>query len=414
MDDDDDDLYDPADAVPVAPSHNTANSAQANVKQEPDDVEEEEIEVEEDDDDFNIITEAPPDAPPLEVPHPRHANLRAESQRPSSADSSAISKQVTPSLTPKVEPATPVPVSARPAAPQKPGSAYPPVHASNIDVHANPVHPSTGKPILLTDMDSDFPEDDKPWRRPGSDISDYFNYGFDEFTWASYVLKQQELRKEVGDQKRQLDDMQSFLTMGLPPMPGGPQPGPGGPGGAPPPMPGMPGIPDMSPDMMQGMLSSMMAQGLDPSSMDPMSFMQHAQAMMGGQSGAGGGQQGQPGYGNQGGGQSQMGFGERSLLRNIKSLAPLLDRVLVQRVKAEAKTASGIFLPESSVKEQNEAKVLAVGPGLLDKNGSRLPMSVAPGDHVLIPQFGGSSVKVGEDEYTLFRDHELLAKIREN
>jgi hypothetical protein len=49
MDDDDDDLYDPADAVPVAPSHNTANSAQANVKQEPDDVEEEEIEVEEDD-----------------------------------------------------------------------------------------------------------------------------------------------------------------------------------------------------------------------------------------------------------------------------------------------------------------------------------------------------------------------------
>ncbi|KAF7585995.1 10 kDa heat shock protein [Aspergillus hancockii] len=103
-----------------------------------------------------------------------------------------------------------------------------------------------------------------------------------------------------------------------------------------------------------------------------------------------------------------------SLLRSIKSLAPLLDRVLVQRVKPETKTASGIFLPESSVKEQNEAKVLAVGPGLLDKNGSRLPMSVAPGDHVLIPQFGGSSVKVGEDEYTLFRDHELLAKIREN
>ncbi|RDK37554.1 Cpn10-domain-containing protein [Aspergillus phoenicis ATCC 13157] len=95
-----------------------------------------------------------------------------------------------------------------------------------------------------------------------------------------------------------------------------------------------------------------------------------------------------------------------SFLRNVKSLAPLLDRVLVQRVKPEAKTASGIFLPESSVKEQNEAKVLAVGPGVFDKNGQRLPMSVAPGDRVLIPQFGGSAVKVGEDEYTLFRDHE--------
>ncbi|RYO73885.1 hypothetical protein DL766_003805 [Monosporascus sp. MC13-8B] len=100
-------------------------------------------------------------------------------------------------------------------------------------------------------------------------------------------------------------------------------------------------------------------------------------------------------------------------VRSIKSLVPLLDRVLVQRVKAEAKTASGIFLPESSVKELNEAKVLAVGPGALNKDGQRLPMSVASGDRVLIPQFGGSPVKVGEDEYQLFRDSDILAKINE-
>ncbi|KAJ9148841.1 hypothetical protein NKR23_g4557 [Pleurostoma richardsiae] len=100
-------------------------------------------------------------------------------------------------------------------------------------------------------------------------------------------------------------------------------------------------------------------------------------------------------------------------LRSIKSLVPLLDRVLVQRVKAEAKTASGIFLPESSVKELNEAKVLAVGPGGLDKDGKRLPMGVQAGDRVLIPQYGGSPVKVGEEEFHLFRDSEILAKIRE-
>ncbi|KAL2146910.1 hypothetical protein VTI28DRAFT_1637 [Corynascus sepedonium] len=100
-------------------------------------------------------------------------------------------------------------------------------------------------------------------------------------------------------------------------------------------------------------------------------------------------------------------------LRSIKSLVPLLDRVLVQRVKAEAKTASGIFLPESSVKELNEAKVLAVGPGALDKDGKRVPMGVAAGDKVLIPQYGGSPVKVGEEEYHLFRDSEILAKIKE-
>ncbi|KAM0715791.1 hypothetical protein Q7P37_008305 [Cladosporium fusiforme] len=102
-----------------------------------------------------------------------------------------------------------------------------------------------------------------------------------------------------------------------------------------------------------------------------------------------------------------------SLLKNIKSLAPLLDRVLVQRMKPETKTATGIFLPDSAVKEINEAKVLAVGPGLQDKEGKRIPLGVQAGDKVLIPQFGGSPIKVGEEEYSLFRDHELLAKINE-
>ncbi|OAA68384.1 heat shock protein [Niveomyces insectorum RCEF 264] len=102
-----------------------------------------------------------------------------------------------------------------------------------------------------------------------------------------------------------------------------------------------------------------------------------------------------------------------STIRSIKSLVPLLDRVLVQRAKAEAKTASGIFLPESSVKDLNEAKVLAVGPGALDKDGKRTPMGVAAGDKVLIPQYGGSPIKVGEEEYHLFRDSEILAKINE-
>ncbi|KAH8122560.1 HSP10 family [Trichoderma asperelloides] len=103
----------------------------------------------------------------------------------------------------------------------------------------------------------------------------------------------------------------------------------------------------------------------------------------------------------------------RSTVRSIRALAPLLDRVLVQRVKAETKTASGIFLPESSVEKLNEAKVLAVGPGGLDRDGKRIAMSVAVGDRVLIPQFGGSPIKSGDEEYHLFRDSEILAKINE-
>ncbi|KAG9186956.1 10 kDa heat shock protein-like protein [Alternaria panax] len=106
-------------------------------------------------------------------------------------------------------------------------------------------------------------------------------------------------------------------------------------------------------------------------------------------------------------------FPSQSAIKSIRSIAPLLDRILVQRIKPEAKTATGIFLPETAVKELNEAKVLAVGPGMLDKDGKRVTPSVQPGDKVLIPQFGGSPIKVGEEELSLFRDHELLAKINE-
>ena len=60
--------------------------------------------------------------------------------------------------------------------------------------------------------------------------------------------------------------------------------------------------------------------------------------------------------------------------------------MLVQKIKPETKTASGIYLPESSVKDINQGTVLAVGPGALDKNGNKIPMSVKPGDKVLIPQ----------------------------
>jgi len=100
-------------------------------------------------------------------------------------------------------------------------------------------------------------------------------------------------------------------------------------------------------------------------------------------------------------------------IKSIKALVPLLDRVLVQRIKADAKTAGGIFLPESAQKELNEGKVLAVGPGAVDKDGKPIAMGVKAGDRVLIPQFGGTKVTVQEEEFSIFRDHDILAKINE-
>jgi pre-mRNA 3'-end-processing factor FIP1 len=200
-----------------------------------------------------------------------------------------------------------------PSANEKPGTEYPARHTSNIDPNANPVHPTTGKPILSTDFDNDFPtESSKPWRKPGSDITDYFNYGFDEFTWASYCLKQQQMPKEISEIKAQADFMKSFVEGipggGVPAMPGVP-PGPAT-QGANSAMPGMPGMP--SEVEMQQRFMGMMERGIDPSSMNPEQFMQHM--MMGGGQGFGG--QGQGFGGIQGGGQQQqqqqqpqMGFG---------------------------------------------------------------------------------------------------------
>lgn len=87
-----------------------------------------------------------------------------------------------------------------------------------------------------------------------------------------------------------------------------------------------------------------------------------------------------------------------SSIRNIKSVMPLLDRVLVQRFKPETKTASGLFLPSSaSSSPLPEASVIAAGPGAPDKDGKIVPTSVQAGDKVLLPSWGGNSIKVGDE-----------------
>lgn len=81
-------------------------------------------------------------------------------------------------------------------------------------------------------------------------------------------------------------------------------------------------------------------------------------------------------------------------------------------MKPKTQTASGIYIPEKNTEKLNEADVLAVGPGLPDaRTGNLVEVSVKAGDRVLLPPFGGSSVKIGDEEYLLFRDSEILAKL---
>jgi pre-mRNA 3'-end-processing factor FIP1 len=182
-------------------------------------------------------------------------------------------------------------------------------------VNGNPVYPPQGKEILSVDIDADLAEEQKIWRRPGEDQSDYFNYGFDEFTWELYRQRQVSMANTLQGQKNDMAQMQAMMGGGpMPGMPGmgaGPQ-GNGGPGGAPPTGPGgggnAMGPGGMNEQQMQMMMQDMMAQGMDPSQMDFASFMQMAGQGMGGFGGGPGGQQG-GGFqqGHQGGGRGGRG-----------------------------------------------------------------------------------------------------------
>jgi chaperonin GroES len=85
------------------------------------------------------------------------------------------------------------------------------------------------------------------------------------------------------------------------------------------------------------------------------------------------------------------------------------DRILIRRAPKEVKTASGIILP-GSTKDPNEGTVVAVGPGEKDVTGQLHPTTVAIGDTVLLPEYGGMKVKIHDEELFLFRESEILGK----
>ncbi|CAO3568228.1 unnamed protein product [Mortierella alpina] len=95
-----------------------------------------------------------------------------------------------------------------------------------------------------------------------------------------------------------------------------------------------------------------------------------------------------------------------------KTIVPMMDRVLVQRIKPQQKTASGIYIPEKAQEALNEGYVVAVGKGLTTQEGKVVPSELAEGDKVLLPPYGGSVVKVDNEELILFRESEILAKIQ--
>lgn len=90
---------------------------------------------------------------------------------------------------------------------------------------------------------------------------------------------------------------------------------------------------------------------------------------------------------------------------------PLHDRVLVERVEAESKTAGGIIIPDNAKEKPSEGKVVAVGEGLRDDHGKRVALDVKKGDRVLFAKWGGTEVKVDGQELIILKESDILAVI---
>ncbi|PLS17217.1 co-chaperone GroES [Bacillus sp. M6-12] len=92
-------------------------------------------------------------------------------------------------------------------------------------------------------------------------------------------------------------------------------------------------------------------------------------------------------------------------------LKPLGDRVIIQLVESEEKTASGIVLPDTAKEKPQEGKIVAVGTGRVLDNGERVALEVSEGDTIIFSKYAGTEVKYEGSEYLILRESDILAII---
>jgi chaperonin GroES len=93
------------------------------------------------------------------------------------------------------------------------------------------------------------------------------------------------------------------------------------------------------------------------------------------------------------------------------NIRPLGDRVVVKAVEREEQTNSGIYLPDTAKEKPQEAVVVAVGPGKLLENGTRVPIDLQEGVRILFSKYAGTEIKQGTEEYLILRESDILAVI---
>ncbi len=91
---------------------------------------------------------------------------------------------------------------------------------------------------------------------------------------------------------------------------------------------------------------------------------------------------------------------------------PLADRILVKRVEEKEVKKGGIIIPDTAKEKPMEAEVVALGAGKVSDEGKQIPFQVKEGDKVLIGKYSGTEVKVGDDDFLILREEEVLAVLK--
>ena len=89
-------------------------------------------------------------------------------------------------------------------------------------------------------------------------------------------------------------------------------------------------------------------------------------------------------------------------------IKPMNDRILVLRTEEETKTAGGIIIPDTAKEKPFQGKIVAVGPGRIDRNGNRIPLEVKEGDQVLFSKYAGTEVKVDNVDHLFMKEDDIL------
>jgi chaperonin GroES len=93
------------------------------------------------------------------------------------------------------------------------------------------------------------------------------------------------------------------------------------------------------------------------------------------------------------------------------NLKPLGDRLIVEVLEEEETTASGIVLPDTAKEKPQRGRVLAVGPGPRDEDGEYITMDLEDGDEIVFSKYGGTEIRIGNDDYLILRESDVLAKV---